>query len=88
MIYCIFSTVLFAGYALATTCDKAGTFKNEKGSFELSWCFPSEEEIQLTFTLDGNAFIGVGFGGSMYDADIVSGWIEAGIVLFVRLGLN
>jgi len=25
----------------------------------------------------GSAYVGVGFGGSMYQADIVAGWIDA-----------
>jgi hypothetical protein len=59
------------------SCETKGTYVNEKGGFAMSWCFPSEEDIQITFQLAGTAFVGIGFGGSMYEADIVSGWVDA-----------
>jgi hypothetical protein len=64
------------GGAVSACTDVKGTFLNEKGSFAMSWCYPSDSEIQITFSLTGNAYIGLGFGGSMYEADIVSGWVE------------
>ena len=60
-----------------TGCETQGTFKNEKGSFEMSWCYPDADDIEITFTLEGKSFIALGFGGSMYDADMVVGWIGA-----------
>lgn len=63
---------------LSAACEEAkGIFKNEKGNFLMSWCFPSDDDIEITFSLDGNAFIGLGFGGSMYDADMVVGWMNS-----------
>ena len=58
------------------TCASTGKFESEKGNFVLSWCFPSSDEIQLTYTLSGTSFIGLGFGGSMFDADMIIGWVN------------
>ena len=44
-------------------CDTLGTFNNEMGQFSLSWCFPTTDEIQITFTLNSTEFIAIGFGG-------------------------
>jgi len=43
----------------------------------MSWCYPTDDSIQISVTLAGTAFIGIGFGGSMYDADMVVGWVDA-----------
>lgn len=57
-------------------CAPTGKFESEKGNFVLSWCFPSNDEIQLTYTLSGTSYIGLGFGGSMFDADMIIGWVN------------
>jgi hypothetical protein len=58
-------------------CSQVGKFENEKGAFSLAWCFPSSDEIQLTFSINGTSFIALGFGGSMYDADMIIGWVDS-----------
>lgn len=68
--------VVAAGTSCSNNDNIVGTFKNEKGNFALSWCYPSADEVQLTLTLAGTTFIAVGFGGSMYDADMVAGWVD------------
>lgn len=62
--------------AVASACETQGTYNNEKGSFSMSWCYPSEDSIQLTVSMAGTAFVGIGFGGSMYEADLVAGWVD------------
>ena len=51
--------------ASLSSCAPKGTYVNEKGAFSMSWCYPSEEEIEISFSLSGTAFVGIGFGGSM-----------------------
>ena len=47
-------------------CDDVGNFKNEKGQFSISWCFPTIDEIQITFSLNSTSFIAIGFGGYIF----------------------
>jgi len=62
----------------SASCDTMnGTYTNEKGTFSMSWCFPTSMSIEVTMSAAGSAYVGVGFGGSMYQADIVAGWIDA-----------
>lgn len=65
----------------SANCDDissyAGTFTSEKGNFRLSWCFPDTNVIQFSLSLDGLSYIALGFGGAMYDADIIAGWVDS-----------
>ena len=47
-------------FSWAQAFNYVGSFKNEKGGFELSWGYPSVDEIQFKVTLAGDAFVGIG----------------------------
>lgn len=51
--------------AATSSCAAKGTYVNEKGAFSMSWCYPGEEDIEISFSISGTAFVGIGFGGSM-----------------------
>lgn len=50
-------------------------FRNEKGTFAISWAFPSPDVIEVEFTLAATGWIGIAFGGSMFKSDMVIGYI-------------
>jgi len=69
------------GETLRNTLDCAqplpNTFRNEKGALSLSWGIVDRTAIEIQFALPGSAFIGLGFGGSMTQTDMVIGWVFA-----------
>jgi hypothetical protein len=64
--------------SVATACETFnGSYVNEKGTFTLSWCFPTPTSIEFEASATGTAYIAIGFGGSMYDGDIIAGWVDS-----------
>lgn len=76
LFWCILAVVGIVNGA-ASGCETKGTFKSEKGDFVMSWCFPTEADIQISLTMAGSTFIALGVGGSMYDADMIAGWVDS-----------
>lgn len=56
--------------------DLANSFYNEKGNLSFSWTLLSDEEVVLQWSLPGEAFIGLGFGIGMAQADMILGWVD------------
>jgi hypothetical protein len=74
---------VFAFFALVTFVSaQIGNIQNEKGGFNLSWNItalndPIEPIFQATLTLNGTAFIAMGLGTGMQDADIIIGYVDS-----------
>ena len=63
--------------AVAGAPPPLGTFTSEKGGFRLSWSLVGDaaDHAEFELSLNGSAYAAIGFGGSMFDADIVIGWV-------------
>jgi hypothetical protein len=80
----VLSAILLVFIISCHACsDSVGSFRNEKGNFTLSWCFEADSSdstnpdiVQFTMSMSGSAYVAIGFGGSMYDADMVIGWVD------------
>jgi hypothetical protein len=51
------------------------SFRNEKGGLTLNWGMVDSRTMEIEYVLPGSAFIGIGFGISMTQTDMVLGWV-------------
>lgn len=77
MIYLILISIFFN---IVSACDSySGSFVNEKGTLTMNWCFNevnARDQIEMSVSMRASEYIAIGFGGSMYDADMIIGWMD------------